>query len=560
MPMKKLSLIDPPGAESVHHKLPPEAQSDLSVDFICAEVSGKPAERALIKSLLTGNLTSDPRAVEYRCAIFEDVYRFPGLCERVQELLDKIDFLRSYGSFLKENEEASSLWELIHRLNEIGDYIVCIEELYDCLCGEELRSEGLCLLRDYVREIYEDSGFAHLKKDIAALKQDTERIRSVTLGVNLNERYEPNGVGIISVNSRSFQKTGIISNFCDFLGREDDIQDSLEVKPGAAIRAVKDENKLNRKKVLKPLIPTLPEDPESGDLMNVLDRVVSHMLAGTTKKLKRMLSEHVEISSYVITSLIPQFMFYVRFAAYIRKCRSQGFAFCRPQVSGEGARDMQAEGLYNLKLIKGASEGEGPASIVPNDLDFCAQHRLYILTGANRGGKTTLTQAVGIAFLLAQNGIFVPAQSFRFSPADNIFTHFPADENKTMDLGRLGEEAKRFRELYTQAGAHSLILLNESFSSTSFEEGFYIAYDVVKSLKLLGARTIYNTHMHKLAQQVDELNGTVESDSQAASLMMGDQSGSRSYKVHVAPPEGRSYAQDIARKYGVTFEQLTGRA
>ena len=74
MPMKKLSLIDPPGAESVHHKLPPEAQSDLSVDFICAEVSGKPAERALIKSLLTGNLTSDPRAVEYRCAIFEDVY------------------------------------------------------------------------------------------------------------------------------------------------------------------------------------------------------------------------------------------------------------------------------------------------------------------------------------------------------------------------------------------------------------------------------------------------------------------------------------------------------
>ena len=48
------------------------------------------------------------RQVEYRCAIFEDVYRFPGLCERVQELLDKIDFLRSYGSFLKENEEASS--------------------------------------------------------------------------------------------------------------------------------------------------------------------------------------------------------------------------------------------------------------------------------------------------------------------------------------------------------------------------------------------------------------------------------------------------------------------
>ena len=76
-----------------------------------------------------------------------------------------------------------------------------------------------------------------------------------------------------------------------------------------------------------------------------------------------------------------------------------------------------------------------------NDLDFDREQRNYNLTAANRGGKTTITHAVGIAFVMANGGIYAPADHFAFSPADCIFTHFPADENKTMDLGRLGEES-----------------------------------------------------------------------------------------------------------------------
>lgn len=73
---------------------------------------------------------------------------------------------------------------------------------------------------------------------------------------------------------------------------------------------------------------------------------------------------------------------------------------------------MQAKGIYNLKLTK-----EDPSAIVTNDLDFDREHRIYILTGANRGGKTTITQAVGIAFVMAHGGIYAPAEHFAFSPA-----------------------------------------------------------------------------------------------------------------------------------------------
>jgi DNA mismatch repair ATPase MutS len=233
----------------------------------------------------------------------------------------------------------------------------------------------------------------------------------------------------------------------------------------------------------------------------------------------------------------------------------KGCTFCEAQPENAGVASMSAKGFYNLKL---AMNMENVSEIVPNDLTFDKKHTVYILTGANRGGKTTVTQAVGLLFALAQGGIYVPAKSFEYTPVDLIYTHFPADEDKTIDLGRLGEECTRFKELFDASTSDSLILLNETFSTTSFEEGYFIAYDSVRALLKKGARVIYNTHMHKLAYDADELNKDIK-DAKVASLLAHSTDGVRSFEVSVSPPEGRSYAKDIALKYGVTFDQLTGK-
>ena len=99
------------------------------------------------------------------------------------------------------------------------------------------------------------------------------------------------------------------------------------------------------------------------------------------------------------------------------------------------------------------------------------------------------------------------------------------------------------------------MLLNETFSTTSSEEGYYIAKDAVRALMNKGVRTIYNTHMHKLAAGTEEFNKEV-SGAKTASLVALTEEGVRSFRVAVAPPKGRSYAKDIAEKYGVTYEML----
>ena len=59
--------------------------------------------------------------------------------------------------------------------------------------------------------------------------------------------------------------------------------------------------------------------------------------------------------------------------------------------------------------------------------------------------------------------------------------------------------------------------------------------------------------MHDLARSLDELN-SIEGDSRVESLVTGVHDGQRSFKVAIIPPQGMSYAKDIALRYGVTFD------
>jgi hypothetical protein len=549
--MEKISLLYP-GAKSPDYKeLPVLTAHDLSLDKLAERISQDKTEAAIIYHYLT-HLSADPKIAQYRSEIFSDILEFPEIRTSMKTILDKIDFLRQFGSFQKLTD-ASGAWDLVHRMGEMDDYIMCVEGICETLSSIPIRSEGLKNLLSYVKELHSEAGFSELKKDIDAVKKETSEVKSVTLGVNLNDRFEPSSVGIVSVNSRYFTKSNVISNLSDFMSGKEKQSFSYQPASNDAFS-----QSLPKAFPFTSVAFLSPED-RGNDVLRSMDRAMSHMISKTVKKLKAVITKHVDVSTICLTGLIPEFMYYIRFAEYLEALQKSGFKFCVPKVLYDQERSLKTEGLYNLKLadeINRHPEGRTAADVIGNPLDFSNEHRIYIFTGANRGGKTTFTQAVGLAFILAQGGIHVPAETFAFDPVDNIFTHYPADENQTMDLGRLGEETKRFRELYKESTKKSLLLLNESFSTTSFEEGYYIARDVVRALKHLGVRTIYNTHMHKLAEEIDVINQEEGTLDQAASLVALSDQGNRLFRIEAVPPEGKSYARDIAAKYGVTFEQL----
>lgn len=569
---KGVSIVFPADCYDGCKVLSESAIHDLGLDSVSRKLSDKVQEQNLILDIMS-RICSDPAVVQYRLDVFEDIYNNPAFRDRMLEILDKIDFLRDYGSFRRDNEETSGTWDLVHRLEEIRDYISYVEALQDCLGKADLKSQGLKDLMAYISNIYEDNGFKELKQDINNLKASTSNLKSVTVGINLNERFEAKEIGLISINGKPFTKSSVLENFTNRLAGRDSINPdttwdgSARFQPftpdGSAtdrLMAMAKTRMMLQSPIMAMTLARVSDNDMDREVTRHMDRVSDHMLSKTVKNLKEVLNKYVGLSIMNITALIPEFLYYVRWAEYIKRHRDNGFAFCKAQLlpASEAGVRMQAKGFYNLKLADFVQKAD---QIVENDLDFDSDKNLYLLTGANRGGKTTITQAVGLLFVLAQGGVFVPADSFSFSPVDCIFTHYPADEDKTLDYGRLGEECKRFRELFGQCTSESLLLLNETFSTTSFEEGFFIAKDAVRAILKKGTRCIYNTHMHKLAADIDSLNAESASEGagvRASSLVALSDGGQRSFKVKVAPPQGMSYAKDIARKYGVTYEMLLG--
>ena len=114
--------------------------------------------------------------------------------------------------------------------------------------------------------------------------------------------------------------------------------------------------------------------------------------------------------------------------------------------------------------------------------------------------------------------------------------------------------------------------MNESLSSTSHQECLFIAEEIMKYLRKVGARCVFATHIHELAENIPELN-KVPALSDLVSLVAGVDEGTdmevlteegrkkyqgskRTYKIRPMPPQGKSFALDIAKTYGISFDQL----
>ena len=104
----------------------------------------------------------------------------------------------------------------------------------------------------------------------------------------------------------------------------------------------------------------------------------------------------------------------------------------------------------------------------------------------------------------------------------------------------------------------SLVLLDESFSSTGAYEASIIAGEVIAGFAAARCRAIFSTHLHDLAARTAELNARGEKrDAVKIDNLVAEVTGAdRSFKILRKSPDGKSYAADIAKKYGLSFDTI----
>jgi len=218
---------------------------------------------------------------------------------------------------------------------------------------------------------------------------------------------------------------------------------------------------------------------------------------------------------------------------------TKGEPTCMPDPEAAGRPALSAQGLYDGALSLAA----GNARTVGNDLAADGRS-LIVVTGANRGGKSTFLRSLGIAQLLMQAGMFVPAESFRTDIREGVFTHFRREEDTALRSGKLDEELVRMSAVVDHVGPNSLVLLNESFASTNEREGSEIGRQIVTAMVESGIRVVYVTHMFELATRLrDEGPG-------GALFLRAERlpDGRRTFRVREGEPLPTSHGQDIYQR------------
>ncbi len=169
--------------------------------------------------------------------------------------------------------------------------------------------------------------------------------------------------------------------------------------------------------------------------------------------------------------------------------------------------------------------------------------QLVVITGANQGGKSTFLRSLGVAQVLMQCGLMVPAKSFTGSIHTSIFTHFTRREDSAMNSGRLDEELRRMDRIVNNLHKDSLILLNESFATTTEKDGSRIAYGIIKALMEEGIRIYTVTHLLSFARKMYEESG----DDEKVCFMCAEhlENGKRTFKMIPHEPEMTSFGLEL---------------
>lgn len=230
--------------------------------------------------------------------------------------------------------------------------------------------------------------------------------------------------------------------------------------------------------------------------------------------------------------------YYLAVAQWSQARHGDGIPLCVPTFP------QDKEGITTVGLIPLSVALRAPRTAVANAFDS-SPAPLAVITGPNQGGKTTFLRALGQAQWLAQIGSPVPAASYECDVFDGFYSHFKQGEDNDLKHGKFDEELTRWSRLIDDIGKHSLVLSNESLSSTDAREATALAAMLFDSLAAAGHHVVAVTHLGTLSEVVASCH--------TAWQVERGVDGERGYRFDPNPCDKSSHARDIYEQvFGIT--------
>jgi DNA mismatch repair ATPase MutS len=493
------------GAESGQE---PEFFGDLNLDQIVASLTEGREEYEL--GPLFYRPLHDVEAIHYRHHVLGDLQREP-VAGAVRAFADGMRRMRSNLALVEKLHYARQKQRWF--LEAVATYSGAVQALREQLNQLELRSRGLTGLREYVAA-YDDSG------EFVALVAETQAVVDALAAVTYTVHIRGNRVRVGQYDGEPDMSKEIEEAFAKF-------------KRGA----------------VKDYRVRIPDFADMNHVEAQILDLVARLNPETFSQLEQFCERHQRYLDDTIGRFDREVQFYLAYMEYIAPLEANGLTFSQPRVSAR-SKDVRATEACDLALAKKLVQDNSP--VVCNDFHLTDPERILVVSGPNNGGKTTFARMFGQLHYLASLGLPVPGEDVRLFLADGIFTHFEREEEIETLRGKFEDELVRIHEILERATSNSVLIMNESFGSTTLRDALLVGTAVVRQIADLEALCVFVTF-------VDELASLGESTVSMMSTVVPEDPAVRTYKVVRKPADGLAYAAAIADKYQLTYEALSKR-
>jgi DNA mismatch repair protein MutS len=400
-------------------------------------------------------------------------------------------------------------------LEAVAVYCTTVSTFAERLATSELRSRGFTGLRDYLSDYVRSAQFTSLVAETGGVQ---EELAAITYAVQI----KGNRVRVSRYEGEPDMSEEIERTFAKF-------QRGAARDYRARLREWADMNHVEAR---------------------ILD-LVARLAPEQFSKLEQYCSRHQRYLDDTVGRFDREVQFYLAYLEYIEPLKARGLAFSQPRVSAR-SKDVRACETFDLALAKKRAQAQPDSPVVCNDFQLSDPERILVVSGPNNGGKTTFARMFGQVHYLASLGLPVPGSDVRLFLPDRIFTHFEREESIETLRGKFEDELVRIREILEHATSASVLIMNESFGSTTLRDALVVGAEVMRQIVELDVLCVFVTF-------VDELSRLGPTTVSMMSTVVPDDPAVRTYKVVRKRADGLAYAAAIAEKYGLTHDALRRR-
>lgn len=467
---------------------------DLSIDrtvkIICPDITI--AENAI--KILSKPLFKKENII-YRRELINEFTEKPTLLDELYNALIKYDDIR-------RNKEQSKR-QVIFVIKKINDtaaknlaafkemqlnsnfaemVLNSLKSIYDILKANSVKSEALLNIRQYCHSIIDNPSVMELKtllNEIAMM--DTENTTfQVIVGFDENLHIHD-----VKINKIKFE----LPKFSEVLSEPRKIRFFKKQKIEYVDERI-----------------SVPINFQTIETTDILSRYAIGELTYVIEEI----SNGIYQSLYEVSKELIFYKFARRYRDFINE---NNIETCLSEVLDDFENVLEYNSLSDLFLICSELSSYGMHSVVANDVLLPNDIKGALIKGKNNSGKTVFLRSIGIAQIFAQSGLSVTALSARVSIRNGIYTQFSAAEEKFIagDVsGRFEAEVKEINEIIKNIKPNSLILLNETFQTTAFDEAADGMKDILEFITDLKGKWIFVTHILQLFEMYREEKGITE--------------------------------------------------